>query len=690
MVRLLLSGGLLFAVQLTIGHAQVKTVLKPDASLPRVTEVKQLMAPREHTYVIRGGTRWNNGPNLFHSFERFQVGMGDTARFQSPAGIKNILSRVTGEQASVIDGVLQSRKPGVNVYLLNPSGVVFRSHATLDVKGSFHVSTADALRFADGATFSAHLGGQSTFTVVEPSAFGFLSQNPQGIAMRGSPEKPLTVPTNKTLSVVGGEIKIVGGALEAPSGRIHLVSVVSRGDVPLHTPQQSQAFDVPSLARLGKITIGDLSRIDVTGFGTSGGTVVIRGGHLRMAEASEIAARALGGDQGGDITVQVNRLTLTAGARISTSGRARGGTVSITAPDAVIIRGESTTNDVRSGIFSTSFEKAGTILLNVGRLALEEGGLISVFANVLRGGHIRITARDAVNITGSAQSGAASGLYGESIDLTEPAVGGTIVVHAPTITLSRGATITTQTDGTGKAGSIRLFGADAIRFREQSRLTTEARGASGGNIVVRAGSLVEIWEQSVITAEVQGQEQRGGNIDIGAKVVLAKHSDIRANAPQGQGGRITIGEAFLADAYSRSHVNASGGVTAGVVEIQRVIDLSGISVPLSQTYASAAALLHDPCSVRLQEGMVSSLVVRERDGIPPTLEGILPSRLYRGSETTTRSARHERHRQDPPSARQERHGSNTTKPLQERWRHPLSTAQGTRDAGCLPLLLAPR
>ena len=153
---------------LASGQAQVTTTITPDRTLG--TAVTQ----RGTLYNITGGTRQGNGPNLFHSFDRFTVGTNATASFSGPTGVVNILSRVTGGQQSLIDGRLQSTSPGANLYLLNPSGVLFGPRASLDIKGSFHVSTADFLRFADGATFSAHVGQNSTLTVAPPSAFGFL------------------------------------------------------------------------------------------------------------------------------------------------------------------------------------------------------------------------------------------------------------------------------------------------------------------------------------------------------------------------------------------------------------------------------------------------------------------------------------------------------------------------------------
>ena len=144
----LISAGLVLGALGARSQAQGTSALRPDGTLG--TAVTQ----SDNVYTITGGTRPRNGPNLFHSFDRFSVGTGDTARFSGPAGIVNILSRVTGGQQSVIDGRLQSTMPGANLYLLNPSGVLFGPNATLDLSGSLHVSTADYLRLADGGQHS--------------------------------------------------------------------------------------------------------------------------------------------------------------------------------------------------------------------------------------------------------------------------------------------------------------------------------------------------------------------------------------------------------------------------------------------------------------------------------------------------------------------------------------------------------
>ncbi len=96
------------------------------------------------------GTR--KGSNLFHSFGTFDLSAGEVATFSNAgAPINNVIGRITGGTASTIDGTIRSTIPDANLYLLNPSGILFGPNAALDVMGSFHVSTADYLKFGDGA-----------------------------------------------------------------------------------------------------------------------------------------------------------------------------------------------------------------------------------------------------------------------------------------------------------------------------------------------------------------------------------------------------------------------------------------------------------------------------------------------------------------------------------------------------------
>ena len=214
-LALLFCSCLLCTLLLPASHAQMTL----DGSLgPRGA------LPGPH-YVIPAEVGQLRGGNLFHSFGQFNIQRSESATFTGPASVDNIFSRVTGGNPSVINGLLQTNIPGANLYLLNPSGVLFGPKAQLNVSGSFHVSTANVIRFSDGATFSANLADKSTLTVSPPVAFGFLDSHPAGIVIQGS---QLSVQQGKTFSVTGGDITMTASpeamsqspALGAPSGRI--------------------------------------------------------------------------------------------------------------------------------------------------------------------------------------------------------------------------------------------------------------------------------------------------------------------------------------------------------------------------------------------------------------------------------------------------------------------------------------
>src|SRR5215210_3201479 len=95
------------------------------------------------TYSIPESLGRRHGSNLFHSFSRLDLAAGETASFSGPPDVSNVLARVTGGQPSSIDGTLRCTIPGASFYLVNPAGVVFGPNASIDVSGSFAVTTAD-------------------------------------------------------------------------------------------------------------------------------------------------------------------------------------------------------------------------------------------------------------------------------------------------------------------------------------------------------------------------------------------------------------------------------------------------------------------------------------------------------------------------------------------------------------------
>jgi filamentous hemagglutinin family protein len=283
-------------------------------------------------YNIDGGTI--RGSNQFHSFGQFSVGTGDTASFNGPSLISNIIGRVTGGQQSVIDGLLKSTISGANLYLLNPSGVLFGSNAALSVSGSFHVSTADYLRMADGARFYADLGKESTLSTAPVAAFGFLSNTPAPITVQDS---FLQVPDGKTLSLVGGDILISGGQtgyLYARNGQMNIASVGSPGEVSPSAPGEAPDLKMDSFNKFGTINLTNSACLDVSS-SKGNGTIIIRGGRLAV-DNSNVVANTLGDANGAKIGIDINvaeDLNVVNGATImaNTLGAGKAGDIRIKA-----------------------------------------------------------------------------------------------------------------------------------------------------------------------------------------------------------------------------------------------------------------------------------------------------------------------------------------------------------------------
>jgi len=358
------------------------------------------------------------GTNLFHSFGQFNVTTGESATFTGPNAIANVIGRVTGRASSSIDGLLRSTIQDANLFLINPSGVMFGPNATLDVNGSFHVSTADYLNLSDGGVFYADPALNSVLTVAPPSAFGFLGDSPAAITIDGS---SLQVPDGETLSIVGGDIRMSGGFLNAPEGRINFASVASEGRVILNAADQTPDINVDTVKNLGEIDISRDSRVDVSGEGA--GAVIIRGGTLQVDD-SYFYAKTLGNKDGSGIDIQL-------------------------AQDCVF------SNGARITAYTSGAGAAGSVTVNVGgSLTLTENAVIeNMSLGPGQAGNLTVTASESVSISGERNSeGSSGGLFTAT---QGDGNAGVLSISTPVLNVDD-ATISAVTVDEGDAGSILL------------------------------------------------------------------------------------------------------------------------------------------------------------------------------------------------------------------------------------------
>jgi filamentous hemagglutinin family protein len=140
--------------------------------------------------------------------------------FLSYPNIRNILARVVGGDASLINGLIQVTGGNSNLFLMNPAGIVFGSSATLNVPASFTATTATGIGFGGNNWFNAIGNNDYQNLTGVPSQFAFDLSHPGSIINAGN----LAVPEGESLTLVGGSV-INTGQLTASGGSITIAAV---------------------------------------------------------------------------------------------------------------------------------------------------------------------------------------------------------------------------------------------------------------------------------------------------------------------------------------------------------------------------------------------------------------------------------------------------------------------------------
>ncbi len=204
-------------------------------------------------YVIRQeqGQTDRSGKNLFHSFSQFNLNANEEAAFRSGFGIQNILIRVTGKSASDINGRLQtSQFFPVNLFLINPNGIVFGPNARIDgITGSFVATTLDAITFPNGQFSATSTGSRDNLLTLVGDPSGFLASQRQPGAIQITRQNRETSSTNigieglyvqegRSMIFLGGPVTLNDSAIDIDRAgqqgrRIELGGIAGAGVVGL-------------------------------------------------------------------------------------------------------------------------------------------------------------------------------------------------------------------------------------------------------------------------------------------------------------------------------------------------------------------------------------------------------------------------------------------------------------------------
>ena len=579
-------------------------------------------------FEITGGEQAGN--NLFHSFEQFSVPKNGSIHFLNTAIIKNIITRVTGNHPSHIQGTITTEGTA-NLILLNPNGITFGENAKLQIGGSFLGTTAQRIQFADGTVYdTTDPTSDPLLTVTAPIGLGFGATPADIINKAGrfgqldALLEPLQVPTGETFALVGGNILLQGGLIEAPAGQVELGAVAGENQVGITETETGWKLNYDQVTAFANIELLNDSSLSASDPGDAGndslatrGSIQLQGKEIRLEnnstlgidnndrfpseviflgatdavmlrEGSTISSTTFfGNGRAGNILIETPTLILLDSSRIVANtilSEGRGGNIIINAEDTVKLDGVSVISTETFGEASIAEGDAGDINIKAGNLQLTNGGRI---VSSVRdgssgdGGTINIEITESLEINGSevnqfTQETQFSRIASESVT-RPPRLGqaalttgnaGTVNISTPHLTLSDGGQISVATlrKAQGKAGSLRINADNLLITGENSGIfASSVSPQDAGNLTIEANS-VRLQQGGEISATATGTGE-AGNVNISTNFLQLQQGNISADTQTGKGNiTLTTRDLRLRD-NSNIRTNAFGFADGGNITV---------------------------------------------------------------------------------------------------------------------------
>jgi len=566
---------------------------------------------------IDGGAR--RGANLFHSFLEFNVDEGRGVYFSNPSGIENILSRVTGDKPSQIFGRL-GVLGDANLFVLNPKGIVFGRNASLDIKGSFLATTANAIKLGEHGYFSAAEPQNSQLLSVTPGVLflNAVANQSAAITNRGNLatghnltlaagnlnlEGQLHAGKNLTLNS-GGSITLKGIVDASPIldsdtylGNGGDVTLLANGDITLAPGSAITSFGLLG----GNITLKSNGAISATGGiitsssmtnipGTTGGDINVIASSLSLTNGAQLGAGTVGSGNGGNLNITTRSLSVTNGAQLgaATLGTGNAGSVNIQASDSLSFDGVGSNGNSSSAIVGSGAQgNGGDIKLTTRSLSVTNGAQLGAGTSGKgHAGNVTIQASDSLSFDGVGSNGNSSGAVVGSLGEGDA---GEINITTRSLSVTNGAQLLAGTSETGNAGSVTIRATDSVSVRNDSAVGANSEGAGNpGDVRITTGRL-NVTDRSRVSVS-NLESATGGELDITAgSILLNNQGQLTAETNSGEGGniRLKVPDLLLMHRNSSISTEARGAGNSGNININTKF-LVAIPSENSDIIASAA------------------------------------------------------------------------------------------------------
>lgn len=316
---------ILGSLSLSLVCSQTITLAEPI--VPATDGTGTLVEINGNEFNITGGKISGDRANLFHSFQEFGLKAGETANFISSPEINNILVRVTGGNASIINGLIQVTGSNSNLFLMNPAGIVFGPNASLNIPADFIATTATGIGFNSG-WFNAAGINQYDQLIGTPSVFQFDGNG--GIVNFGN----LNLSAGHQLGLLGSTVLNFGN-LSAPGGNIIITAVPGENLVNLSQPGHLLSLEINPTS-LETITAVNLPELLTGGEVSNANQVIVHDDGTIQLTGSEIRVPTDAG------------VALVSG-NIDVSNNATAGTVAVLGEKVALVDANITANGNNGG-----------------------------------------------------------------------------------------------------------------------------------------------------------------------------------------------------------------------------------------------------------------------------------------------------------------------------------------------------
>ncbi len=527
--------------------------IPPSHAQPIVpgSDTNTQVTPNGTTFNIEGGTLSNDGSNLFHTFTEFGLSAGEIANFMSNPQIQNILTRINGGNPSIINGLIQVTGGQSNLFLMNPSGILFGSGASLNVPGSFMATTADRIGLSGSDSlqwFDAKQTNLYSSLVGNPSQFVFSMPESAAIVNAGN----LGVGPNQNLILLGGSV-VSTGTLSA-QGNLIVAAVPGQSLVRISQVGNLLSFEVdpdllqsPVTGQLAprefRFNPQSLPELLAGGGGAhatgvelnSDGTVTLTGSGLSL-EHGDVSNRAVQAQTAivfatGNLTVAESQLETTGNLHLQADNGVRFEDTPMNPVEVKVGRNLQIRGD-RSVTLDLLNHPDSQIQVQ-GNLRVVSEGTVTLDGALHSGGNLMIF-NTASQPTGFQSRNELALIAGGNVVFGNY-TGGPLRVDAVGEIAGGNISLTIAEDGNASPGGIQL---SAGRRDTSDPPVNDSLELSPGSIVV--GEIAIARPDSSVNVQATGSIQTGTISTDGGDITLSSGSDLNPGALSTVGGDIAL------------------------------------------------------------------------------------------------------------------------------------------------------